>query len=67
MRGDTFRAVDTLVTALDELSRRDAQYSLASLLVVESATNLLNEFHQMRTAADGVMRAVQGAQRIAPP
>jgi len=52
---------------LDELSRRDAQYSLASLLVVESATNLLNEFHQMRTAADGVMRAVQGAQRIAPP
>lgn len=50
-----------LVTALDELSKRDAQYSLASLLVVESATNLLNAFHQMRTAADGVMRAVQGS------
>ena len=63
---DDLVKVHGIVSALDELSKRDVQYSLASLLVVESATNLLNEFHQMRTTADGVMRAVQGAQGIAP-
>ena len=49
-----------VVTALDEASQRDPEIGTASLLVTESATNILNAFHPMRTAADAVLRAVRG-------
>ena len=50
-----------VVTALDEASKRnDLEFGSASLLVMESAGNILNAFHPMRAAADAVLRAVRG-------
>mgnify|MGYP006371299273 CR=1 FL=1 len=50
-----------VVTALDEASKRDdLQFGSASLLVMESAGNILKAYEPMRTAADAVLRAVRG-------
>ena len=52
-----------VVTALDEASKQnDLEFGSASLLVMESAGNILNAFHPMRAAADAVLRAVQGVR-----
>jgi hypothetical protein len=51
-----------LVTALDAASKQDTTIALASVLVTESATNILNFFDPMRRAAEGMLRAVQGVR-----
>ena len=51
------------MTALDEASKQnDLEFGSASLLVMESAGNILNAYHPMQTAADAVLRAVQGVR-----
>ena len=58
---EDLRKLHEVVTALDEASKRnDVEFGLASMLVMESAGNILNAFHPTRAAADAVLRAVRG-------
>lgn len=41
-------------------TKHDPQAMIARILVMESAGNVLNAFNRMQSAADGVLRAVQG-------
>ena len=58
-RDDLLR-LHELVVAIEDESRRDPQAMIAGILVMESAGNILNAFNRMQSAADGVLRAVQG-------
>jgi hypothetical protein len=49
-----------VVQELDAASRRDPELTLASVLVMESAGNMLQAFDAMHRAAEGVQRAVRG-------
>jgi hypothetical protein len=40
---------------------------IAGILVMESAGNVLNAFNRMQSAADGVLRAVQGCPLAGSP
>lgn len=57
---DDLLAMHDLVVAIDDEATRDPQVITASILVMESAGNILNAFNPMQGAADGVLRAVQG-------
>ena len=56
---DDLRQLHAAVTALEEESRQDAGVTLASILVMESAGNILQAFGQMKSAAEGVLRALR--------
>ena len=56
---DDLRHLHAVVTALDEESRQDPGVRLASILVMESAGNILKAFGQMKIAAEGVLRALR--------
>ena len=56
---DDLRQLHAVVTALEEESRQDAGVTLASILVMESAGNILQAFGQMKSAAEGVLRALR--------
>jgi len=58
---DIAKLVD-LVAALEVESRRDPAVELTHLLVMESAGNVLQAYQPMQTAADAVLRAVQGVR-----
>ena len=57
------RKLHEVATALDKASSLDDLQSVrASLLVMESAGNVLRAYQPMRTAADAVLRAVQSVR-----
>jgi hypothetical protein len=55
------KALHEVVLALDEDGRRDPEMELAVTLVMESATNVVNAFQDMRGAAEGLLRALHGS------
>jgi hypothetical protein len=60
---EDLRKLHEVVTALDEASKQnDLEFGSASLLVMESAGNILHAYQPMQTAADAVLRAVQGVR-----
>ena len=59
--------LDEVATALEKAGPVDGPGSvLASLLVLESAGNVLRGYQPMRTAADAVLRAVQSVRLPGP-
>jgi hypothetical protein len=65
-RDDLLR-LHELVVAIEDEGRRDPQAMIAGILVMESAGNVLNAFNRMQSAADGVLRAVQGCPLAGSP
>jgi hypothetical protein len=64
---EDLRGLHELVMALQAETDRDSKAVLASLLVTESATNLLDAFGPVRSSAEAVLRAVRSAGRAHEP
>jgi len=53
---ETIQEINEVVQSLQTASETDEQFSIGWLLVVESATNILNSFNHAAEAADGLQQ-----------